>query len=185
MLYREIALRVQREIALLDNSLKVVHANERLQRRHEQLLKTSAELTAERAHLQRLNRELARAKELAVHANQAKTSLLMNMSHEFRTPMHAILNYTSMGLKKLDGNDFGKLKKYLTNINISGVRLLLDLAKLESGKFDLRLGRAELAHIVRQSQAEIESLFEAKQLKLTGRVRGASLEGKLELLGFE
>ncbi len=172
MLYREIALRVQREIALFDESRKVVQANESLQRRHEQLLKTSAELTAERARLQRLNLELARTKELAVQANQAKTSLLMNMTHEFRTPMHAILNYSSMGLKKLNSNDFEKLKKYLTNINVSGVRLLgmlnalLDLAKLESGKFDLHLTRGELAQIVRQSQAEIESLFEAKQLRL-------------------
>ncbi len=172
MLYREIALRVQREVALFDESRKLVHANESLQRRHEQLLKTSTELTAERARLQRLNQELARTEELAVQANQAKTSLLMNMSHEFRTPMHAILNYTRMGLKKLDSKDIEKLRKYLTNIDISGVRLLgmlnalLDLAKLESGKFDLHPARGELAQIVRQSEAEIESLFEAKQIRL-------------------
>ncbi len=183
ILYREIAIRVQREIALFDESRKLVHANESLQRRHEQLLKASAELTVERARLQRLNGELARAKETAVQANQAKTSLLMNMSHEFRTPMHAILNYTSMGLKKLEGNDFDKLKKYLSNINTSGVRLLgmlnslLDLAKLESGKFDLRLSRVDLAQIVRQSQAEIDSLFEAKQLRLTFEARTPNTTG--------
>jgi len=177
ILYREIALRVQREIALFDESRKVVHANESLQRRHQQVLRTSAELTAERARLQRLNRELACAKELAVQANQAKSSLLMNMSHEFRTPMHAILNYASMGLKKLDSNDFEKLKKYLSNISTSGIRLLgmlnalLDLAKLESGKFDLRLARGDLVQIARQSQAEIDSLFEAKQLRLAFEIR--------------
>ncbi len=183
ILYREIALRVQRDIALFDESRKVVQANESLQRRHEQLLKTSAELTAERARLQRLNRELARAKELAVQANQAKTSLLMNMSHEFRTPMHAILNYTSMGLKKLDSADFEKLRKYLGNINTSGIRLLgmlnalLDLAKLESGKSDLRLSRCDLVQIVRQSQAEIDSLFEAKQLRLAFEARTSNTAG--------
>ncbi|MGO8952570.1 MAG: ATP-binding protein [Rhodomicrobium sp.] len=172
ILHREITRRVQREIALFDESCKVVHANGDLQRRHRQLLKASAALSAERARLQIINSELGRAKELAEQANQAKTSLLMNMSHEFRTPMHAILNYASMGLKKLSSNDAERLKKYLGNIQTSGIRLLgmlnalLDLAKLESGKFDLRLSRGDLKQIVHQSQAEIDSLFEAKQIRL-------------------
>ena len=72
ILYREIGLRVQREFALVDESRKVMRANENLQERHQLLLKTSAELTAERARLQRLNRELARAKEQAVNANQRR-----------------------------------------------------------------------------------------------------------------
>jgi signal transduction histidine kinase len=186
ILYREIGRRVQREFALVDESRKVMRANEDLQERHQLLLKTSAELTAERAHLQRLNRELARAKEQAVYANQAKTSLLMNMSHEFRTPMHAILNYAAMGLKKLDSKDTAKLNKYLGNINIAGVRLLgmlnalLDLAKLESGKFDLHLTNGDLAQIIHQSQAEIDSLFEAKQLRLDLEVRAASTAAGLD-----
>jgi signal transduction histidine kinase len=180
ILYREIGLRVQREAALAGESRKVMRANQDLQERHRLLLKTSAELTAERARLRRLNRELAKAKEQAVHANQAKTSLLMNMSHEFRTPMHAILNYAAMGLKKLESQDTAKLAKYLGNINIAGIRLLcmlnalLDLAKLESGKVDLHLSNGDLAHIIRQSQAEIDSLFEAKQLRLDLEVRAAS-----------
>jgi signal transduction histidine kinase len=101
----------------------------------------------------------------------------MNMSHEFRTLMHAILNYAGMSLKKLDANDLAKLKKFLGNIQSSGIRLLgmlnalLDLAKLESGKFDLHLSRGDLEQIVRQSQAEIEPLFEAKQLQLRFELR--------------
>lgn len=180
VLYREIGRRVQREFALVGESRKVLRANEDLEDRHQLLLKASAELTAERARLQRLNRELARAKEQAVYANQAKTSLLMNMSHEFRTPMHAILNYAGMALKKLESKDTAKLKKFLGNINIAGMRLLgmlnalLDLAKLESGKFDLHLSNGDLAQIIRQSQAEIDSLFEAKQLRLDLEVRAAS-----------
>jgi signal transduction histidine kinase len=172
ILNREIGRRVNREMALFDESRKLTRANENLQWRHRELLATSLELSKERARLEHLNRELSAAKEQAEQANQAKTSLLMNMSHEFRTPMHAILNYTSMGLKKLEGGDFGRLRKYLTNIETSGIRLLgllnalLDLAKLESGKFDLHVARGNLAEIIRLSGAELESLFEAKQLKL-------------------
>ena len=102
ILYREISRRVHREVALFDESRKLVLVNDNLQRRHRQLLTTSAQLNSERTRLQLVNKELNTAKEQADQANQAKTSLLMNMSHEFRTPMHAILNYTSMGLKKLD-----------------------------------------------------------------------------------
>lgn len=172
ILNREISLRVQREVALFDESRKLVLANENLQRRHRQLLTTSAELNSERTRLEIVNKELNAAKEQADQANQAKTSLLMNMSHEFRTPMHAILNYTKMGLKKIDSPDRNKLEKYLTNIQISGLRLLellnalLDLAKLESGKFELKPSRCDLGQIIRQSQIELGSLFEAKQLEL-------------------
>ncbi len=178
ILRREITRRVQREIALFDESRKVVFAKDNLQRRHRQLQKASTALTAERARLQHLNMELGRAKEIAEQSNQAKTSLLMNMSHEFRTPMHAILNYASMSLKKLDGSDTVKLKKFLGNIQTSGIRLLgmlnalLDLAKLESGKFDLRPSRGDLEQILRQSQAEIEPLFEAKQIQMQLDIRG-------------
>lgn len=170
ILYREIARRVQREIALFDESRKLVLANGNLQRRHRQLRATSHALDAERTRLQQMNAELAAAKDLADKANQAKTSLLMNMSHEFRTPMHAILNYTRMSLKKLPESDPEKLKKFLTNIQIAGLRLLellnalLDLARLESGKFELKSDRSDLVQVIRQSQAELGSLFENKQL---------------------
>ena len=158
ILNRQISLRVQGEIALFDESRKLMLANENLEVRHRQLLAASAELKA--------------AKEQADQASQAKTSLLMNMSHEFRTPMHAILNYTNMSLKKLDPAEREKLQKYLINIRHSGLRLLellnalLDLAKLESGKLELNPSRGDLIKLIRQSQAELGSLFEEKQLEL-------------------
>jgi len=172
VLNREITRRVRREIALFVESRKVLRANSELRRRHGQLLETSAELQAERARLERANKALSEAKEIAESANQAKSSLLMNMSHEFRTPMHAILNYTSMGLKKLETKEFDKLNKYLSNIQASGVRLLgmlnalLDLAKLESGRLEITMSRGNLAQVARQAQIELGSLLETKQLEL-------------------
>ncbi len=170
ILYREIERRVLREIALFDESRKLVLANDFLKRRHRQLRATSGALNEERTRLQQMNAELGAAKEQADKANQAKTLLLMNMSHEFRTPMHAILNYTSMSLKKLPASEPDKLRKYLTNIQISGLRLLellnalLDLARLESGKFELKPGQGDMVQVIRQSQTELGSLFENKQL---------------------
>ena len=172
ILNREISRRVQREVALFEEGRKLAVANDSLEHRHQQLLVTSAELDAERQSLQLVNLELKAAKEQADQANQAKTSLLMNMSHEFRTPMHAILSYTSMALKKLPPTTPEKLTKYLSNIQCSGLRLLellnalLDLAKLESGKLELKPARGDLMQIIRHSQTELGSLFEAKQLAL-------------------
>jgi two-component system, NarL family, sensor histidine kinase BarA len=183
ILYREIARRVRREVALFDESRKLVLANGNLQRRHRQLRSASAALNAERTRLQELNAQLASAKEQADKANQAKTSFLMNMSHEFRTPMHAILNYTSMSLKKLPEAEPEKLKKFLTNIQVSGLRLLellnalLDLAKLESGKFELKLSRGDMTQIIRQSQAELGSLFESKQIEFRMDCRSSDPTG--------
>ncbi len=157
ILDREISRRVHREVALLEKSRELMDANRTLKQRHQELLATSAELMA--------------AKEQAEQANQAKTALLMNMSHEFRTPMHAVLNYANMALKKIPSSEPDKFKKYLTNIQSSGSRLLgllnalLDLAKLESGKQELRPARCDLISIIRRSQTELGSLFEAKQLQ--------------------
>lgn len=183
ILNREISRRVRREIALFDGSRMLVLANENLQRRHQQLRATSAELNVERMRLQRINVELKSAKEQADQANQAKTSLLMNISHEFRTPMHAILNYTNLSLKKALTSEPDKLKKYLTNIQLSGLRLLellnalLDLAKLEFGKLELRLARGDLIQVIRQSQAELGCLLEAKQLEFHVQCRSEEPRG--------
>ncbi len=148
-----------------------IRANEDLHKRHRDLVRASHELMVEREQLQTINAELVFAKEQADQASRAKSSFLTNMSHEFRTPMHAILNYTNIGLRKRDKPNSEKIEKCFTNIQSSATRLLsmlnalLDLAKLESGNFELRPSRSDLAEIVRQAQTELGSLFEAKQLK--------------------
>ena len=179
ILNREISRRVDQEVALFEESRKLVRANENLQRRHRQLVAASSDLQAERSRLQRVNIELNAAKEQADEANQAKTSLLMNMSHEFRTPMHAILNYTNMGLKKLQVPEPEKLKKYLVNIQGSGLRLmelmnaLLDLAKLESGKFEIRPSRGGFAQIVAQSLASSAPSSKRSSWKFASQIKAA------------
>jgi signal transduction histidine kinase len=92
------------------------------------------------------------------------------MSHELRTPMHGILSFTELGLKRLETLSQEKLRQYLENIQISGIRLLyllndlLDLSKLEAGKMQLDLNPVDLAELVKSCTREQDLRLRAKQL---------------------
>ena len=89
----------------------------------------------------RMTAELENAKNAAESANRAKSTFLFNMSHDIRTPMNAIIGFSSMADKYADNPE--KVREYLSKINVSGEHLLrlinnvLDLARIESGKLEL------------------------------------------------
>jgi len=73
---------------------------------------------------QLINRLLHRAMEHAETANKTQTEFLANMSHELRTPLHGILSYAILGRDKIADVPLEKLKRFFSNIQISGERLL-------------------------------------------------------------
>jgi len=102
---------------------------------------------------------LLEAKEIAEKANNSKSLFIANLSHEVRTPMHAIMNYSRMGIKKLDDLDKEKVKHYFNQINTSGDRLLLLVEEL------LEFARLENAHTSYNSQLNDISITIEKVLK--------------------
>ena len=103
-------------------------------------------------------KELSDAMVKANVANQAKSEFLANMSHEIRTPMNAVLGFTDI-LGRIEADP--KKKRYIDNIYTSGHALLnlindiLDLSKVEAGKFELQFSATSLMHLFH----ELEIIF--------------------------
>ena len=126
------------------------------------------------------NRELKRAKEAADRANQAKSEFLANISHELRTPMHAILSFAAFGVRDWEKGERRKLHTYFGHIRTAGNRLLghlndlLDLAKLEAGRMTIERRPAELELSVRAVAEELRGVLQERNLavQVVGRSGG-------------
>ncbi len=155
MLNREISRRVEHAVALEQESEKV-HIERAA------LLAITDELAKERVKLRRSNKELALARRRAEEASRAKSIFLANMSHELRTPLNAVLGFSEIIRDRLFGNDPERYADYAADIHRSGSHLLnivndiLDVTRIDAGKFELREEKVRLAELLDGSLLAVE-----------------------------
>ena len=106
----------------------------------------------------------------AEHANKAKTAFLNNMSHDIRTPMNAIIGFTTLAAAHMDQPDL--VKDYLTKIGTSSQHLLslindvLDMSRIESGVVKIEEKEVCIPDILHDLKTIIQGNIQAKQQDL-------------------
>jgi signal transduction histidine kinase/DNA-binding response OmpR family regulator len=139
------------------------------------LFMLTAVLTFERARreavhaLEQANVELEAARDRADAANRSKTAFLSNMSHEIRTPMTALLGFTEVAADRVPAGELQpEERRALETIQRNGHHLLkivnemLDLSKIESGRFEIHASRFALVELVNEVVTLLRGQAEAK-----------------------
>lgn len=135
------------------------------------LVETRDQIKLVNEELDRRVDELAQLNLQLYEANRLKSDFLANMSHELRTPLNSIIGFSEVltGIDSLDD----KQRRYANNIRKSGQVLLemindiLDLAKVEAGKMEVRPTTFNLLTLVQAQCDMIRSLSEEKNIQLT------------------
>jgi signal transduction histidine kinase len=151
----------------------LTEANERA-RLYEQLKKASEQLE-HRVHeatseLVSQNERLRRQQLELEQASAAKSQFLANMSHEFRTPLNAILGYTSLLLREISGPLNPQQEKNLGRVDSNARHLLalindiLDISRIEAGRMPVTVSAVEIPALIAEVLSELDPLITASKL---------------------
>ena len=117
-----------------------------------------------------INQALSDAVAAAETANRAKSTFLSNMSHDIRTPMNAIIGFTTLAISNIDDKE--RVKDYLAKTLASSNHLLslindvLDMSRIESGKIHLEEVEVNLSDVLHDLKTIVSGQIYAKQLEL-------------------
>lgn len=119
---------------------------------------------------------LESALDIAKSANEAKSNFLSNMSHDIRTPMNAIIGFSTLLAKDAEKPD--KVREYVRKISFSGQHLLslindiLDMSKIESGKTTLNIEPFNLSEMLEELYAMTAAQAKAKMQTFEVHAKG-------------
>ncbi len=119
---------------------------------------------------------LRRARQRAEEADRTKSAFLASMSHELRTPLNAIIGYSDMIMRQIQGPVTATYRQYADAIHTSGHHLLaiindlLDIAKLQAGKTELRLEKTDLVLTLDEAMRMVERKAADTQVAITKTV---------------
>ncbi len=104
-------------------------------------------------------------------ANSARTLFLSNMSHDIKTPMNAIINFTSLAQNNLDDKE--KLSRYLELISESSSQLMqllndvLEISRVESGEVSIEEDECNLQEMMQKVQSSLLSRAADKEMSVS------------------
>ena len=124
------------------------------------------------SQLSEANSGLAKQNEELARASRMKSDLLARMSHEFRTPLNAIVGFADLLAEQGEGALGDAYADYVRHVNDGAQHLLalvndiLDLSRIEAGRMDLRCGDFSAADAIVEVLSVIEPLAKSKSIKL-------------------
>ncbi len=113
-----------------------------------------------------------KAHQAAENANQSKSRFLATMGHELRTPLNAVVGFSDMMLSDIGGELSKDHQEYVTLIRQSGmhlldtVNMLLDMSKIEAGKFELQTSQFEPTSLIEPCFSIVAGAAQAKNITL-------------------
>ena len=156
--------------ALLAIFVVVYQSQRQTEAQNKELEKLNEQLRVNNTSLEEARHLAEQSFLVAEEANKAKSTFLSNMSHDIRTPMNAIIGFTTLAASNIDNQE--KVKDYLSKILSSSNHLLslindvLDMSRIESGKIYLEEQEANLSDILHDIKTIITGQIHAKQLEL-------------------
>jgi signal transduction histidine kinase len=142
----------------------------------EQRRRGSVALAENVAALQRMTLTLATARDEAQQANSAKSMVLANVSHELRTPLNAIIGFSDLMRHRIHGPLHARYDEYAGDIQRSGQLLLslindlLDVTKLEAGRYELTESECDLAALTREAVGLVKMQAERSGVALSATI---------------
>lgn len=172
LLLQEVEERKKTEEKLRAAKEELEASNEELAILNEEMEASNEEMIHEIDERQKLEEYLIEAKERAETATKAKSQFLANMSHDLRTPLNAIIGFSEVLSMGAVGELAGRQKDCVMDILESGQHLLslinqiLDLSRIEAGKFQLNYSDIEVHDLIESTLIFIKEKASNKHIEL-------------------
>ena len=152
-------------------------------------LKRIVIVISDRSEERKLQNALSSSLEIAKNANAAKSNFLANMSHDIRTPMNAIVGYSTLLMKDADDKnkviEIGKKITYSSQHLLSLINDVLDMSKIESGRTSLNSDKVDVSEVINNIseivQVQTKSKKQSFEIKTKGNIPPYIYADKLRL----
>lgn len=158
--------------ALREQNRELMQSLEELRRREEESEQLNQELGDTNRGVVALYAELDERAEQLRKASELKTRFLSNISHEFRTPLNSVLALSRLLLDRIDGSLTAEQERQVGYIRKSAESLLelvndmLDLAKVEAGKIDIKAAYFSVGHLFGGLRGALKPLLTSPSVEL-------------------